>query len=232
MKAQKKLLIIILGIFIFLICDQIRVSANSEKESIESNLNIENLIEYINNLDLSEEEIKNISEKSKLISEDIKGKSSFKDYKIKEVLKIYKNFNYMAKYLDLDIDFSIKNGDFTLKDKDNGNSIFKGNVSEIKKYFENIKNNTELLTMEVLANVENEDAKNKIEEVINSITDTNVETENYTQKVENDDKNIIESEKVSVEDNLINTKANNMILPISILAVAFFVIVISYIKFR
>ena len=75
MRNSKKILVIILIISVFLIGNKIRVSANSNEEVLKYNLNIENLIEYINNLDLSEEEIENISEKSKTISEDIKEKA-------------------------------------------------------------------------------------------------------------------------------------------------------------
>lgn len=235
MKTSKKVLIVILGIFIFLICDKIRVSANSTEEVLQSNLNIENLVKYINNIDLTEEAMDNISKKSQSISEDIKDKTSFKDYKVTEIFKIYRNFTSIANDLDLKIDFSIKNGDFTLKDKATGNSIFKGNVSDINNYFKAIKNNTALLTIEVLANADNKDINNIKEEIIDNTIIDKEETLNNKEQIDNDDKNTIENEKekTSIENNLAASKANNnMILPISILAVTFFVIVISYIKFR
>lgn len=245
MKTGKKISLIILIIIVFLIGDQIRVSANSNQEVLESNLNIENLIEYINNLDLTEEEIQNISEKSKNISQDIKENASFKDYKLTEIVKIYRNFISMSNTLKLNIDFSIKNGDFMLKDKTNGNSIFKGNISEIKKYFETIKNNTELLTTEVLANIDNEELKESIEEFL---YDSNIDSssENFSN---NEDLSIDEETEITNNDNDItvesnqdsytnessyfnNKLGNSMIIPISILVLAFFVIIISYIKFR
>lgn len=234
MKTSKKILIVILGIFIFLICDKIRVSANSAKEVFQSNLNIENLIEYINNLDLTKDAMDNISERSQLISEDLKDKISFKDYKVTEIFKIYRNFTSIANDLDLKIDFSVKNGDFTLKDKANGSSIFKGNVNDANNYFKAIKNNTDLLTIEVLSNIDNEDINNIKDDVIDNTKINKEETLNNSEAIDNDDKNIIENEKAktSIENNLATSKTNNMILPISILAVAFFVIVISYIKFR
>lgn len=239
MKSGKKISFIILIVLVFLIGDQIRVSANSNEEILKSNLNIENLIEYINNLDLTEEEIQNISEKSKTISEDIKEKASFKDYRLKEIIKIYRNFTSMSNTLKLNIDFSIKNGDFILKDKANGNSIFKGNVSEIKKYFDAIKNNTELLTTEVLANIDNEVLKESIEEVISENNNSNI-----NEKLSDDDNlSSIDETKITQNDNNIaiennennsssNKLGSSMIVPTSILVLVFFVIIISYIKFR
>ncbi|MGG7143270.1 hypothetical protein ACQPVP_07360 [Clostridium nigeriense] len=245
MKKYKKISIIILIMLVFLIGDQIRVYANSDEEVLKSNLNIENLIEYINNLDLSEEEIQNISDKSKTISNDIKVNASFKDYKLTDIIKIYKNFASMSNDLKLNIDFSIKNGDFTLKDKANGNSIFKGNVSEIKKYFEVIKNNTELLTTEVLANIDNETIKETIKEILsednvddsneNFSTNEDLSVNEETETTKNNNYTTIESEEdISInEKSSINNKlGSSMIIPTSILVLAFLVIIISYIKFR
>lgn len=243
MRNSKKILVIILIISVFLIGNKIRVSANSNEEVLKYNLNIENLIEYINNLDLSEEEIENISEKSKTISQDIKEKASFKDYKITEVIKIYKNFTSISNTLKLNIEFSIKNGDFILKDKANGNSIFKGNVSEIENYFNVIKNNTDLLITEVLANVDNESLKEKIEDVIyeNSNSDKNLRSNDNlsnneeTGIAENNTNLKIENNEdiYSNENSLYSNKlSSNMIIPTSILVLAFFVIIISYIKFK
>lgn len=241
MKKYKKISIIILIMLVFLIGDQIRVYANSDEEVLKSNLNIENLIEYINNLDLSEEEIQNISDKSKTISNDIKVNASFKDYKLTDIIKIYKNFASMSNDLKLNIDFSIKNGDFTLKDKANGNSIFKGNVSEIKKYFEVIKNNTELLTTEVLANIDNETIKEILSEDNvdgsneNFSTNEDLSVNEETETTKNNNYTTIESEEdISInEKSSINNKlGSSMIIPTSILVLAFLVIIISYIKFR
>ena len=243
MKSSKKISFIILIVLVFLSGDQIRVSANSNEEVLKSNLNVENLIEYINNLDLTEEEIQNISEKSKTISEDIKEKASFKDYKLKEIIKIYKSFTSISNTLKLNIEFSIKNGDFILKDKANGNSIFKGNVSEIENYFNAIQNNTELLITEVLANIDNESLKEKIEDVIyennnsdeNLSSNDNLSNNEETEIAENNTNLKIENNE-EIYSNVNNSSSNklgsNMIIPISILVLAFFVIIISYIKFR
>ncbi|MDV4151790.1 hypothetical protein R0131_13260 [Clostridium sp. AL.422] len=234
MKTNSKILLVVLGIFVFLIFDQIRVSANSAEEVIETNLGIETLIDYINELELTEEELEFISEKSKTISQDVKGKTAFKEYKITDIIRIYRNFTAMANSLNLNIDFSIKNGDFTLKDKSSGNSIFSGNVSKIKSYFSDIKNNTKLLSMDVLANIDNEDIADSKEEIINDDSNINKDDLDNTKQEENKNRNIIENvkENSSIEKSLGLGGTNDMIIPISILVIAFSVIVISYIKFR
>ncbi|MBE6054494.1 MAG: hypothetical protein E7212_11465 [Clostridium sartagoforme] len=234
MKTKSKILIIVFCIFIFLISDQIRVLANSTEVATETNLDVENLIDYINNLDLSSETIESISEKSQAISGDIKENATFKDYKLSDVIRIYKNFTSLANDLDLNIDFSIMNGSFTLKDKANGNSIFKGNIGEIKKYFQAIKGNTNLLTMEVLASIDNEELKSKIEEYINTEEEANEEILDEKEETEIDNKNIIENDNSQqlIDNNLATSKSSNMTIPISIVVIAFFVIVISYIKMR
>lgn len=258
MKNYKKISIIILIMLVFLIGVQTRVSANSNEEVLKSNLNIENLIEYINNLDLTEEEVANISEKSKAISKDIKEKASFKDYKLTEIIKIYRNFTSMSKSLKLNIDFSMKNGEFSLKDKSNNNSIFKGNISEIKTYFNAIKNNTELLATEVLANIDNnaltEILETEIldnidnEALIESIEELIYENTSSYENLKNND-NLINNKEVKAiqnenndEDNgyIYNNESNlsskklgsNIIITISALVLVCFVIIISYIKFR
>ena len=235
MKKSKIILFIILGIFIFLICDKIRISYNfaisSKIENINTNIDIKNLIDYINNLDLTEEDIEEISEKSKSISEDIKGKTSFKEYKLKEILKIYKNFSVIANSLNLKIDFSIKNGDFTLKEKANGTNIFSGNVSDIKKYFQAIKDNTNISTLEVLASIDSEEILDNIDSNIN-----NTDKEKLNNEDLNNNKNdIVENETNSenINKDLLSSKNSiNMVIPISILVIAFCVIVNSYIKFK
>ena len=72
MKSKNKVLLVIFGIFIFLICDQIRFSAKSQEKVTDSNLSISNLMDSINNVDLPKEEIEDIRSRSKTLTKDIK----------------------------------------------------------------------------------------------------------------------------------------------------------------
>ena len=72
MKSKNKVLLVIFGIFLFLICDQIRFSAKSQEKVIKSSFSISNLMDSISKVDLPKEEIKSIAEHSKTISKDIK----------------------------------------------------------------------------------------------------------------------------------------------------------------
>ena len=72
MKSKNKVLLVIFGIFIFLICDQIRFSAKSQEKVTDSNLSISNLMDSINNVDLPKEEIESIRSRSKTLTKDIK----------------------------------------------------------------------------------------------------------------------------------------------------------------
>ncbi len=72
MKSKNKVLLVIFGIVIFLICDQIRFSAKSQEKVTDSNLSISNLMDSINNVDLPKEEIEDIRSRSKTLTKDIK----------------------------------------------------------------------------------------------------------------------------------------------------------------
>lgn len=182
MKNSKKILIVVFIIAVILIGDKIRASASSFTNLLENNLSIDNLIEYINTLDISREEIDEVVDKGKEITDDVKGKESIKDYKITELLRIYKNVTAMAEGLRLDIDFSFKNGDFTLKEKSTKDPIFKGNISGIKSYYEAIKNNSDVLSLEVFSNIDNAEV---VDYFKSSIEDELADNENINTEISN-----------------------------------------------
>ncbi|TGY44128.1 hypothetical protein E5347_04745 [Clostridium sartagoforme] len=240
MKNSKKILIVVFIIAVILIGDKIRASASSFTNLLENNLSIDNLIEYINTLDISREEIDEVVDKGKEISDDVKGKESIKDYKITELLRIYKNVTAMAEGLRLDIDFSFKNGDFTLKEKATKDPIFKGNISGIKSYYEAIKNNSDVLSLDVFSNIDNTEV---VDYFKNSIEDKLADNENIDNEINDNIKSNIESKvnnnSTILENNkeneyllMNNDNSNSNILPISIYIGCIITIIISYIKFK
>ena len=240
MKNSKKILIVVFIIAVILIGDKIRASASSFTNLLENNLSIDNLIEYINTLDISREEIDEVVDKGKEISDDVKGKESIKDYKITELLRIYKNVTAMAEGLRLDIDFSFKNGDFTLKEKSTKDPIFKGNISGIKSYYEAIKNNSDVLSLDVFSNIDNTEVvdyfKNSIEDKLadNENTDNEI-NDNIKSNIEykvNNNSTILENNKENEYLLMNGENSNSNILPISIYIGCIITIIISYIKFK
>ena len=238
MKNSKKILIVVFIIAVILIGDKIRASASSFTNLLENNLSIDNLIEYINTLDISREEIDEVVDKGKEITDDVKGKESIKDYKITELLRIYKNVTAMAEGLRLDIDFSFKNGDFTLKEKSTKDPIFKGNISGIKSYYEAIKNNSDVLSLEVFSNIDNSEVvdyfKSSIEDELADNENINTGISNKKSDIDSklDNSTISENNKENEYLLMNNDNSSSNILPISIYIGCILTIIISYIKFK
>lgn len=241
MKISKKTAIIILAISIFLISDIIRVSANTSNDLKSIGLNCESFVEYMNNLDISKEEIEEIVDKGKELSENIKDKTNIKDFKISELINIYKEINLIANDLNLNIDFSFKDGNFNLKEKNRDDIIFKGNVNNLGEYFEFYKNNIQLFAKEVLGNIENKEILENIGDVVEEELGGSKETLNNVLMIDenedtNDSRNSEDQNKFSKnnESNYNESKKGNLgiVFSIFILTGAFFTIMISYIKFR
>ena len=241
MKISKKTAIIILAISIFLISDIIRVSANTSKDLKSIGLNTESFVEYMNNLDISKQDIEEIVDKGKELSENIKDKTNIKDFKISELINIYKEISLIANDLNLNIDFSFKDGNFNLKEKNRDDIIFKGNVNNLGEYFEFYKNNIQLFAKEVLGNIENKEILENIGDVVEEELGGSKETLNNVLMIDenedtNDSRNSEDQNKFSKnnESNYNESKKGNLgiVFSIFILTGAFFTIMISYIKFR
>lgn len=246
MKVSKKVAIIILAISVFLISDIIRVSANTSNDLKSIGLNSESFVEYMNNLDISKEEIEEIVDKGKELSENIKDKTNIKEFKISELVNIYKEITSIANNLNLNIDFSFKDGNFNLKEKNRDDIIFKGNVNDLGKYFEFYKNNTQLFAKEVLGNIENKEILDNIGEVVEEEFGGSRETLNNILMIDenediNDSINREDQNKFSTNNEGVNNKGNyneskkgnfGTVFSIFILTGTFFTIMIAYIKFR
>lgn len=246
MKTSKKILIVIFAISVFLITERIRVSANTYKDLEAIGVNNENLIEYINDLDINKKDIEDILDKGKDLAEDIKDKTNIKDFNLSEILSIYKDVTSIANKLNLNIDFSFKNGKFSIKDKNTNDIIFEGNVNEINKYYELSKDNMQGITKEVLENINNKETIENIEEAIEEgfgeskeilnkdskvnqeykKDNINLKDSNYKLNRDEENKKIVNSSKT------LDNNKNGIMFSIFIVMGMFFTILISYIKFR
>lgn len=242
MKSSKKLLTIIFIVIIFLLSAKISAYANTSNNLESMGLNSENFIEYINNLSIDKEDIENIIEKGKDLAEDIKDKTSIKEFSLPEILGIYKDATYIANNLNLNIDFSFRDGDFILKEKENNDIIFEGNINELGKYFDFYKNNLDSLAKEVLGSIDNKEIIENIEEVVEDEFGVLKEASNNNEIISNkiiDDKytlNDTKNNRLSVsKENTVsenNKRKSEIIFSIFILSGAFLTIAISYIKFK
>ncbi|GAA0759153.1 MULTISPECIES: hypothetical protein [Clostridium] len=246
MKSNKKLLTIIFIVIIFLLSAKISAYANTSNNFESMGLNSENFIEYINNLSIDKEDIENIIDKGKDLAEDVKDKTSIKEFSLAEILGIYKDATYIANNLNLNIDFSFKDGNFILKEKENNDTIFEGNINELGKYFDFYKNNLDLLAKEVLGSIDNKEIIENIEEVAEDELGILKETSNNNEIISNkiiDNKDTLNDTKNESENNSLtaskekivlenNKRKSEIIFSIFILSGAFFTIAISYIKLK
>lgn len=174
MKLSKKLLIIILVISMFLITNIIIAYATSTNTPQSIGLNNENFIEYVNNLYIDKEEVEYIIDKGKKVAEKVQGKFTVSDFTIKEIFSIYNDMSSIANDLNLKLNLNIKSGTFNLKENDNQNVIFHGDINKLGEYFNFYKNNINTLAKEVLGSIDNKETIKNIEEVVKKELGTSI----------------------------------------------------------
>ena len=170
---------------------------------------IENIIRYITNLKLSDEEIKNVLEKANNIVSRIKEKEDYKDFTLTELLNIYDEALNIADELNINLDLSTKK--VVLKDKDSKLTLIKCDIDDIKRYYENYKESPitskdyEELRNYILENTITNDENIKSSEVNNN-SNRMSESDNY-------DKNDLKDEEIAknrnLSDNSTYTSNNN-----------------------
>lgn len=205
MKSSKKSLTILFIVILFLLSAKISAYANISNNFQSMGLNSENFIEYINNLYIDKEDIEDIINKGKEVAEKVQDKSDISDFSVTQILNIYTDISYIAHNLNLNIDFSFKNGDFILKENGKKDIIFQGNINELEEYFNFYKNNINVLVKEVLGSIDNKEVIENIEEVVEEDIEASMETLNNDSKIANNENQSNEKNKVS-ED----IKNNNM----------------------
>ena len=169
---------------------------------------IENIIRYITNLKLSDEEIKNVLEKANNIVSRVKEKEDYKDFTFTELLNIYDETLNIADELNINLDLSTKK--VVLKDKDSKLTLIKCDIDDIKRYYKNYKESPitskdyEELRNYILENTITNDENIKSSEANNN-SNRMIESDNY-------DKNDLNDEEVAKNSNLSdnsNSTSNN-----------------------
>lgn len=116
-----------------------------------------NIVNYIKNLKISEEEIKDITTSGSEIKGLIGDNTTISDFNISELYAIYNKTSNLADKLDLGISFNFLNKSITVKDKNNSNILLKANTNDIDGYIENFKSPDSENNIELLASIFKED---------------------------------------------------------------------------
>lgn len=99
----------------------------------------DNIINYITNLKLSEEETKNLLDEVNNVISRIKEKEDYSDFTFTELLNIYDEALNIADTLNINFDLDLSTKEVVLKDKDSKLTLIKCNIDDAKRYYENYK---------------------------------------------------------------------------------------------
>ena len=172
---------------------------------------IENIISYIANLRLSDEETKNLLEKANNIVSRVKEKEDYKDFTFTELLNIYDETLDIADELDINLDLDLSTKKVVLKDKDSKLTLIKCDIDDIKRYYKNYKESPitskdyEELRNYILENTITNDENIKSSEANNN-SNMMIESDNYNKSDLNDEE---VAKNSNLRDNSNYTSNNN-----------------------
>lgn len=171
----------------------------------------DNIINYITNLKLSDEETKKLLEQANNIISRIKEKEDYSDFTLTEILNIYGEALNIADELNINLDLDLSTKEVVLKDKDSKLTLIKCDIDDIKNYYENYKESP--LTAQDYEELKSYIVENTItnDENINNSDSNN----NYNKVTESDDynKSDLNDEEIAknsnTSDNSNSTENNN-----------------------
>lgn len=97
----------------------------------------DNIINYITNLKLTNEETKELLEEANNIFLRVKEKDDYSDFTLTELLNIYGEALNIADELNINLDLDLSSEEVVLKDKDSKLTLIKCDVADFKRYYEN-----------------------------------------------------------------------------------------------
>lgn len=97
----------------------------------------DNIINYITNLKLTNEETKELLEEANNIFLRVKGKDDYSDFTFTELLNIYGEALNIAEELNINLDLDLSSKEVVLKDKDSKLTLIKCDMNDVKRYYEN-----------------------------------------------------------------------------------------------
>ena len=144
----------------------------------------DNIINYITNLKLSDEETKNLLDEANNILSRIKEKEDYSDFTLIELLNIYGEALNIADELNINLDLDLSSKEVVLKDKNSKLTLIKCDIDDVKRYYENYKEAP-------LTSQDYEELKSYIIEntIINDENTNSSDSNNSSRVTESDDYN-------------------------------------------
>ena len=144
----------------------------------------DNIINYITNLKLSDEEGKNLLDEANNILSRIKEKEDYSDFTFTELLNIYGEALNIADELNINLDLDLSSKEVVLKDKNSKLTLIKCDIDDVKRYYENYKESP-------LTSQDYEELKSYIIEntIINDENTNSSDSNNSSRVTESDDYN-------------------------------------------
>ena len=144
----------------------------------------DNIINYITNLKLSDEETKNLLDEANNILSRIKEKEDYSDFTLIELLNIYGEALNIADELNINLDLDLSSKEVVLKDKNSKLTLIKCDIDDVKRYYENYKESP-------LTSQDYEELKSYIIEntIINDENTNSSDSNNSSRVTESDDYN-------------------------------------------
>ena len=215
-----KFFILVLSIFFFFTVPAKGVEIKDIKEDLEE-IGLEeeyrkNIETYLENLNISKEDINNITEEAKEVMGSIQDKNSISDFSFSEIWGLYKKTKSVAKDLNLDFGFSIANKSFTLKDKKNNNVLIEGSISDLENYYykyvailkDKTLENNKFKENNLETNILKQDNNEK--EIITKIEDENETPPKALEENKNSYNNISEKKVDVNKNNVLENKDENI----------------------
>ena len=212
-----------------LLLNIISINCNAEDFSnLKENLNSlgiseeysENIVEYLDDLRLSEIKLNDLADNAVDIISVVGEKDSIDDFTISEFYQIYSKGIAIADDLNLDVDINLGDRSFEIVDKDTKSTLFKGDINDVKEIYSNYITNdynvsldsiSDLIAKEDLEEKDISEYSNDSEESADYLNnDMNIKdnTETNEESKQNDiEKYIaeIKSENISNEENNLNS---------------------------
>lgn len=212
-----------------LLLNIISINCNAEDFSnLKENLNSlgiseeysENIVEYLDDLRLSEIKLNDLADNAVDIISVVGEKDSIDDFTISEFYQIYNKGIAIADDLNLGVDINLGDRSFEIVDKDTKSTLFKGDINDVKEIYSNYITNdynvsldsiSDLIAKEDLEEKDISEYSNDSEENADYLNnDMNIKDNTETNEESNQDdieKYIaeIKSENISNEENNLNS---------------------------